>query len=379
MRIGVFTDTYVPDTNGVVTVIRMMEHYLRAAGHEVIIFAPSHPDYTEDSPWVYRFPSIPAIVYPHLRSAIVANPRAFRLIRTLDIIHTQDPFAIGMLGFFAARLIGIPHLHTYHVLYADYRRYLPRPIRPSQRMVERLSRAFCNRCDAVIAPSTPIKEELIRYGVVVPIYVLPYGVDTAEFEREPLHNVREELGIGDSALILHVGRLAMEKNIEFVLRAFEILRRHRHDAKLVVVGDGPRAQDLRVLAKALGISSHVIFTGYIPREKLIDLYLQADLFVTASKTETQGLVVVEAMAAGLPVVALRAMGVVDLVIHGETGFLVQENTDEFAQSCLLLLEDRSLRAYMSKKAKERAQYISAPNSTKKLLEIYEEVRGSCAT
>jgi len=382
MRIGLFTDTYLPDFNGVVTVVRLMERELRRTGHEVYIFAPAYPDQPEpEGKGVYRFPSIHFAYYRGMRIALPYSRRAIREIQRLEIIHSHDPFSMGLLALWASRRYGIPHIHTYHTLYAEYRRYLPRPIRPSRRMTERLSRLFCNSCDAIISPSLQMKRELEHYGITRPIYPLPFGVDEEEFSREVTWDARRGLGLEpEEDLLLYVGRLGMEKNLEFLLRAFRRLLklrlRDRPQARLIIVGEGPLRRSLEDYAQGLGLERgrEVIFTGYLPRERLIDLYKQATLFVFASKTETQGLVLVEAMMAGLPPVAVGALGVLDIVSSGETGLLVEEDEEEFARACLRLLEDEAERRRLGEAAQRWARTQSARASTQKLLEIYTAVR-----
>ncbi|MGQ9477945.1 MAG: glycosyltransferase family 4 protein [Candidatus Bipolaricaulia bacterium] len=377
MRIGLFTDTYLPEANGVVTVVRLMEQELRRAGHEVYIFAPAYPGgFRADSPGVYRFPSTNFRYYKGMRIALPYSRPALQLIPSLEILHSHDPFSLGLLALWASKRYGIPHIHTYHTLYAEYRRYLPRPIRPSREMTERLSRAFCNRCQAIIAPSEQMKRELECYGITRPIYPLPFGLDEEEFVRPTSWDVRAAFGLGEEDLLLYVGRLGIEKNLEFLLRAYKRLLEGRPKVRLILAGEGPQRRALEDYATGLGLQGRVIFTGYLPRERLIDLYRQATLFVFASKTETQGLVLLEAMMAGLPPVALGALGVLDLVVSGETGLLVDEDADEaeFAQAVLRLLEDEQERQRLGKAAQRWASERTARASTTRLLEIYEAVR-----
>ncbi len=371
MRIGIFTDTYVPDTNGVVTVVRLMERELRRAGHEVLVFAPAHPGFRDGRPEVFRFRSVRFILYKGMRLAIPYNRRAFSVLRTLGVVHSQDPFSVGLVGFGASFRYGIPHVHTYHAHYVEYRKYLPPPLRPSRRAVERLSRVLCNRCDAVISPSTATKEELLRYGVRVPIHVLPFGVDAELYRRPGGWDLRGALGLPpDAEVLLYVGRLGWEKNVEFLLRSFRLLADQRPGAHLVLIGDGPHRPVLEGLARSLALGDRVHFLGQMPWERLVDPYRQATLFVFASKTETQGLVVAEAMAGGTPPVAVDALGVRDLVIPGETGLLVEEDEGAFAEACLELLADPGRRREMGRRAREWALAHSAQASAARLLEIY---------
>lgn len=369
MRIGFFTDSYVPEVNGVVTVIEMMTRELKKDGHEIYVFCPSHPGRDETSTGVYRFPSVKFVLYKGMRMAIPYNRSALRLIPNLDIIHSHSLGPAGVLGLWASRRYGIRHVHTYHTLLADYRRYFPRVIRPTRGMVRRLSRSFCNRCDAIIAPSSQMKQELESYGITRPIYALPFGIDEQEFSHEVKRDIRSELNLPTEDLLLYAGRLGIEKNLDFLLRAFRHLLSLRQSARLIIAGDGPHRQFLERYAGSLGIAPFVTFTGFLKRSDLIDLYKQT-LFVFASKTETQGIVVVEAMMAGAAVVAVKAMGPQDMIASGETGILVAEREDEFAQACLRLLQNGSERQKMGEAARQWARANSSQASTKKLLEIY---------
>jgi glycosyltransferase involved in cell wall biosynthesis len=214
-----------------------------------------------------------------------------------------------------------------------------------------------------------MKRELESYDINRPIYPLPFGVDEEQFSREIEWNVRTELNLASEDLLLFAGRLGKEKNLTFLLRAFKCVLSYRDTARLIIAGDGPERQVLQKYAAELGIASYVIFTGFLERRRLIDLYKQT-LFVFTSKTETQGLVLVEAMMAGSPVVAIGKMGVLDIVHHEKTGVLVEEDEDEFARACHRLLEDEAERKKMGKAAHKWACSQTAQASTGKLLEIY---------
>ena len=369
MKIGIFTDTYTPEINGVVTVLEMMTRELNREGHKVYIFCPSYPTGDDFHTTVYRFPSVKFIFYKGMRVAIPYNRCALRLIPSLDIIHSHDPFSMGLLALWASRRYHIPHVHTYHGLYMDYRRYLPRVIRPTPGVVKSVSRLLCNRYNAIIAPSDQMKRELEGYGITRPIYSLPFGVDPEEFSHEIRWNAREKLNLPTEDLLLYAGRLGVEKNLVFLLRSFRRLLSIRPGARLIIAGDGPQRQILEKLTIDLGIAPYVVFTGFLPRKDLIDLYKQT-LFVFTSKTETQGLVLVEAMMAGATVVAVGVMGPLDIISSGETGVLVKEDEDEFARACCVLLEDPKERQRLGIAAREWAISQSSQVSTGKLFEIY---------
>lgn len=372
MRIGLFTDTYIPEVNGVVTVLTMMTRELRREGHEVYVFCPSHPSGDDISTGVYHFPSLGFPFYKGIRVAIPYDRSALRLISSLDIIHSHDPGPLGLLAWLASERYHIPHVHTYHSLYMYYRRYLPRPIRPTRGMVKSGSRLLCNRCDVTIAPSDQMKHELESYGITSSIHALPYGVDEEEFSHEVRWDVRAALNLPTEDLLLYAGRLGTEKNLDFLLRSFRRLLVLHPSARLIIVGDGPQRQPLERYAASLGIAAYVIFTGFLQRTDLIDLYKQA-LFVFASKTETQGLVLMEALMAGAAVVAVGAMGSLDMISSGETGILVREDEDEFAAACHRLLQDGDERRKLSMAAQRWAHSCSSQVSTRELLEIYGAV------
>ena len=375
MKIGLFSDTYLPQINGVTTTVHWLREELEHMGHEVYVFCP-HYGRERPDPRVVRLPSLPFLFHRESRVAFPTIPlRARRIMGELEAIHSHTPFSLGTLALWAARRARIPHVHTYHTLYVAYRHYLPPPLRPPRRMAEVLSAAFCNRCDAVTVESTPIRDELLRYGVRVPIHVFPFGVNLRLFSRPIQHDIRADLSLPrDATLLLYVGRLAPEKNVHFLLRAFREVALRRPDVLLLMIGGGPAAEDLVREAQRLGIAGQVIFPGYIGHDRLVDYYRQCDLFVFASKTETQGLVVLEAMAAGLPVVAIPEMGVKDIVRDGENALCAPEDEVRYAEAVLELLADASLRERLREGALRTARELSTETSTRKLLAVFEQIR-----
>jgi len=375
MKIGLFSDTYLPQINGVTTTVHWLREELERMGHEVYVFCP-HYGRERPDPRVVRLPSLPFLFHRESRVAFPTIPlRARRIMGELEAIHSHTPFSLGTLALWAARRARIPHVHTYHTLYVAYRHYLPPPLRPPRRMAEVLSAAFCNRCDAVTVESTPIRDELLRYGVRVPIHVFPFGVNLRLFSRPIQHDIRADLSLPrDATLLLYVGRLAPEKNVHFLLRAFREVALRRPDVLLLMIGGGPAAEDLVREAQRLGIAGQVIFPGYIGHDRLVDYYRQCDLFVFASKTETQGLVVLEAMAAGLPVVAIPEMGVKDIVRDGENALCAPEDEVRYAEAVLELLDDALLRERLREGALRTARELSTETSTRKLLAVFEQIR-----
>lgn len=241
-------------------------------------------------------------------------------------------------------------------------------------MVGKVSHAFCNGCDAVSVPSTPMKEELESYGIEIPIYVLPFGLDMDDFAGEPKINLHETLKIDPSEKVfLCTGRLSGEKNVDFVLRSFAKVVEEIPNSRLVIVGDGPARAELEALTSSLNLNNNVMFTGYVDWKDLIDYYKQADLFVYGSKTETQGIVFMEAMASALPVVAVGEMGALEAVLHNETGLLTHEDEAAFSEACIGLLRDEDRYRQFSEASLRAAENMSMQKSLEKLLNIYHEM------
>ncbi len=373
MRIGFFTDTYTPQINGVVTSIRLFATALEARGHEVYVFAPT-PRHPDDADRVVRFPSMPWAFQPEMR---VASPVSIAALRTLDslkldIVHSHDPFSIGLLGLNVAWRKRIPYVHTYHTLYPEYVHYVWET-RLTKRLAERLSRDFCQRCDSIVAPSSKVDAYLRAWGVTVPVDVIATGIDVETYARpEPvrLDSLRARLSLGaEERVVLFVGRLGREKNIELLLRA---LWHSRHpNVKLLVVGDGPHRHELEAIAAELGLENRVIFAGYLERADTVAAYHLADVFAFASTTETQGLVIGEAMAAGLPVLAVHDHAVEDFVVDGQTGFVVPALAEDLARALDDLLADETERARLAEASRERSSAFSIECQAEKLEAHYE--------
>lgn len=376
MRIGVFADSYKPYVSGVVRSIETFTQELTALGHEVYIFAPRYPHYRERSSNVFRFHSVRAPANPDFSLAIPLSARISTTMArlNLDIIHVHSPFLLGRLGVNCARRFGLPLVFTYHTLYEQYVHYVPFGQPLARELMVRMSRSFCNKCDLVITPTKKIKNLLSQYGVKTSIVVVPTGVDLTKFKSGDPSWLRDNYGIGsEEQVLLFVGRLTKEKNLDFLLEAFRLILTGVPSARLVIVATGPEEQHLKDLAENLGISDRVIFTGYLPQSQLISCYHGADLFVFPSVTETQGLVLLEAMAAGLPVVAVDAYGVSDMVSNGRDGLLVPPRVEEFAAAVGRMLQTPELRSRMAGEARLKAERMSSRQMTIRLVQAYESL------
>lgn len=375
MRIGIFTDSYRPYKSGVVQSIDLFTRDLVSLGHEVNIFAPSYPHYEKDSR-VFRFASIPA---PTNRDFTLAIPFSLRLRPTMkklkpDIIHVQSPFLLGRLGARYARELQVPLVFTFHTLYDLYIHYIPFAQNIARELTRRYYRDFCNGCDMVIAPTAVIADHLRKKGVTVEIRTVPTGIDVESFRTGDDRYIHSKHCLPEETrVLLFVGRMGQEKNIGFLIDVYSRVVTGYPDTRLVLVGGGPEEESLRELAGKLGISDRVIFTGSLDREEVARYYCSAYLFVFASVTETQGLVLAEAKAAGVPSVAVNAYGVGEMVRDGEDGLLTENSREDFQAKLKLLLWDRELRGRMGKAALRNAAALSSRASAEKLARCYEEL------
>jgi glycosyltransferase involved in cell wall biosynthesis len=377
LKIGIFTDSYRPYTSGVVRSIETFSEELQAQGHEVYIFAPDYPNCNkEKESRVFRFSSIPA---PTNHDFTLAVPFSIRLRSTikklnLDIIHVHSPFLLGRLGARYAKKLNLPLVFTFHTLYDQYVHYIPIGQNITKEITKKYCADFCNHCDLVIVPTEIIGKHLQSWGVRSAIKAIPTGIKIQDFRTNEKDWVHRKFGINPSCkLLISVGRLGKEKNFAFIIRSFKSIAESIPESRLVLVGNGPEKNALENLAREIGVLEKIIFTGTLSREEIIKAYNSAHIFIFASVTETQGLVVGEAKAAGLPIVAVKAFGISEMVEDGIDGFLTDLDMNQFIEKINLLLTDESLRHSLSQNALRNAVKISAQSCTNKLINCYNEV------
>lgn len=377
MRIAIFSDSYRPVINGAAVAVELLAEELRRR-HEVTIFAPAHPAQRAAEPGVERFPSYRLPRAPDYPLAIPWSPRLFRRFEqgAFDVVHAHSPFALGQAARRLARRHGLPLVTTYHTLYTEYLHYArPIPVSWLRPGIVALARSFCNACAAVVVPTEPIREIVRGYGVTTPIEVIPTSAVVSP-APEDVGYPRARFGLPeDAAIVLFAGRLAPEKNLELLLRAFAAARTEpgAAPAHLLLVGGGPSEAALRALAAQLGIGASLTFAGFLPRAELIRCYGGADLFAFSSTTDTQGLVILEAKSAGLPVVSVDAFGPATVVRDGVDGFLVPNDPAPFAAALARLIRDRALRRQMGERAREDALRFSPAAMTARYEALYERV------
>lgn len=375
MNIAFFSDSYLPYTSGVVRSIETFSSELRNLGHQVFIFAPSYPNYQKED-MVFRFKSVPALTHQEFTLAIPVSPTLRNKIKKLEIeiIHVHSPFLLGRLGAKIAKRCNLPLVYTYHTLYDQYVHYVPFAQNFSKWVVRKISKDFCNSCDLVITPTTIIGDILRQYGVYTPIESIPTGINLHDYAKGDAGWLKKKYNIPDcDTVLLYVGRLGTEKNIDFLLQAFKKILQAFPQTTLVLVGGGNQAGHFKALSREMQIADKVVFTGTLSRAMVVNAYLGADLFVFASVTETQGLVLGEAKAGGLPIVAVEAYGVKEMVTPADDGYLTPLDLNAFVEKVALLLSQPELRTALGRNARRNVQIISAQNSVKRLLSCYERL------
>ncbi|PMR74331.1 glycosyltransferase [Billgrantia endophytica] len=358
MKILMLTDVYFPRINGVATSIASFRDALERLGHSVTLICPDYPVGQVDEPDVLRIasrgvPGSPEDRMMHYRNVMALAPRLAK--ERFDLVHIHTPFVAHYAGMALARRLRLPVLATYHTLFEEYLPHYVRGVPSSwlRFVARRLSVRQCRRLEALVAPSRAMRETLERYGVKTPMVVIPTGLALERFSR-PTKEVdfRTHYDLPDNArLLLFVGRLAFEKNIAFLIDLLPRVLAEHPDTRLIVTGEGPARAELARRARQIGMEYAVRFLGYLDRHgQLQAAYRAADAFVFASRTETQGLVLLEAMALGTPVVSTAMMGTRDVLVDGEGCLIADEDLDDFAAKVNRLLGDNALRSELSCRA-----------------------------
>lgn len=374
MKIGLFTESYLPDPNGVATSIAASAKELQKLGHTVYIIAPSHPGY-KDEKNVIRLYSMRIYEKLDMRFALHLPERnLIKILRLdLDIIHGHDGGPVSFLGWEVAHLRNLPYIGTYHTLAHEYTHYVLRGKVVTPAMVKIFTRIFGNMCEELITPSEASKRELRKLGVKTPVLILPNGIDRASFQNSQKGFLRNKLKIKpNTKILLYVGRLGREKSVGFLLKSFQYVLKNHPNTALVLVGDGPEKKALKKIVEKLRLSN-VYFTGFIKPETIPQVYADADIFVFSSKTETQGMVLIEAMAAGLPVVAVKDKAFSALIQDGHNGYLSDGNEKEFAQKVEKILNSSTLHENMCKNAARSTEKYALEDRTRELFMIYTEI------
>lgn len=383
MKILFISDVYFPRINGVSTSIETFRHNLRSLGHIVHLIAPAYSMPSADETDILRVPARQVPFDPEDR--FMSYPWVMKQIDQLrseryDIIHIQTPFVAHYLGVKLSGLLGIPCVETYHTFFEEYLyHYVPLVPKKVMRFVAtRFSRQQGNSLDGMVVPSHPMVQVLKGYNITTHSKVIPTGIEPASFVTGDRVAFREHHHIPqDRPVLLFVGRVAHEKNIGFLLRMLDRIKENIADVLLVIAGEGPARESLEQDVRTRGLGENVMFIGYLDRHtQLNSCYRAADIFVFASRTETQGLVLLEAMAQGLPVVSTAELGTRDVLREGMGVWIAQEDVSDFADKVVKLLDDSQVRMELGDAGRDYAHEWSASKQAQRLLRFYQSVLDS---
>ncbi|WP_413627046.1 glycosyltransferase family 4 protein [Fructilactobacillus vespulae] len=375
MKIGLFTDTYFPQVSGVATSIKTLKDELERRGNDVYIFTTTDPNSKEVSEdGIYRFSSIPFISFTERRIAVRGLFQATQIAKKLklDIVHTQTEFSMGMIGKFVAKNLGIPCLHTYHTMYEDYLHYVAngKILKPIH--VKEGSLYFCHNLDGVVAPSKRVLDKITDYGVKSPIRIIPTGIDINHYEEPYNEKIRQSLGLDEKTpVMLSVSRLAYEKNISELIDSMPKILEKIPATKLVIVGQGPAENDLKQQAQEMNLTDAIIFTGEINNDDVNQYYQMANVFVSTSESESQGLTYIEAMAAGTKVVVASSPYTDDLVNDPALG-MTFNTKNEFIDDTLTYLANDNQYPDNQELRRNKLHDISAVYFVDRILNFYED-------
>jgi 1,2-diacylglycerol 3-alpha-glucosyltransferase len=382
VRVLFISDVYFPRVNGVSTSIRTFRQDLGNCGVETVLVAPRYAaPAPEDEPGLLRVPSgyVPRdpedrrMRWGALKRTLDSLPRD-----EFDLVHIHTPFIAHYAGARFARRAGIPCVATYHTFFEEYvHLYVPAmPRRIGRFLARAFTRSQCDDVQALIAPSDPMREILLEYGVTTPIHVLPTGLPADRFAAGDGARFRATAGLSpDRPLMTYIGRVAHEKNIDFLVHVFTQVRQSVPNAMLVIAGEGPARESLRQLVSSLKLDAAVHFAGYLDRNTaLLDCYAAANVFAFASRTETQGLVLLEAMAQGAPVVSTAELGTRSILKPGSGALIVQENKDEFATAVVRVLQDNALQKDLGDRGRVYAKTWSSASMARRLADLYDTIR-----
>lgn len=381
MRIGLFTDTYAPQINGVATSILMLEHSLRKLGHEVYVVTVNNDilsyDFGEAN--IIRIPGIPTGIYDYRLSGIYPLKAINKIKKwNLDIIHSHTEFGIGTFARIMAKQLDIPIVHTYHTMYEDYVHYITKGHfdTTSKKIVEYFTKFYCDKTVTELIVPTKKTYDLFKekYKYDRNIHIIPTGIEVERFYKEnvdfnKVNALKEKYKIAkDDFVILFVGRIAQEKSIDFLIDNHAYLMRRNKNCKLLIVGAGPDLEILKKKAKRYG--NNIVFTGKVPWEDVPNYYHIASCFATASHTETQGLTVIEAMAAGIPVVALDDESFNTVIKEGLDGYLFKDKK-KYRNSIVTLMSDKEKCMNMGRHALVSSDAYSSKYYASRVLDVYK--------
>ena len=383
MRIGLFTDTYPPYINGVSTSVAMLKNALEKKGHTVYVVTVGNKvlkyEYDERER-IVRIPGVPIGIYDYRLSKIYPLSMINIMKKwKLDVIHSHTEFSVGIFARLFAKQFNIPLVHTYHTLYEDYTHYVTKGHfeKSSKKIVEYLTKFYCDKtANELIVPTDKIyKLFKEKYEFNKNIHIIPTGIEIERFfieniDKKLIETLRKHLNISKKDfIIIFVGRLASEKNVEFLLKAHQKIIKDYPRIKLLIIGDGPDKEKYEKLVENLNIENNVIFNGKAAWEEIPYYYHCSDIFATASKSETQGLTVIEAMASEKTPLCIKDESFLGTITNELNG-LIFETEEEYISHVITLYENNDLLKYYNKQARIQAEHCSSTSYAKKVLEVY---------
>lgn len=384
MRIGLFTDAYPPVINGVSTSVLMLKQGLEKLGHEVYVVTVNNESFSyKKEDHILKLPGFPIGIMDFRQSGIY-SVRALNIIKKwrLNIIHTHTEFSIGTFARLISKQLNIPLVHTYHTMYEEYIYYITKGYfdSASKKLVEYLTLFLCDKTiDELIVPTEKTKDLFKeKYKVKRDVHVIPTGINVSRFysenvNKKEVEELKKELSIKQKDfVIMYLGRIAKEKNLSFLIDNFVDVLKRIPNAKMYIVGDGPDVNNLIQSSKKQGLSKKITFVGKVPLDEVPKYYNLCDVFVTSSTSETQGLTVLEAMAASKPVVAINDESF-KLVIESKKDGILFETKEEYIDAINELYKNKSFYSQISKNARKKAKTYSAEEYAKKVLKVYEKV------
>ena len=381
MRIAFFTNCYKPLVNGVVTSIVSLKEAYERKGHDVYIFAPRVKDYIDQKRNVFRYRSVnltSKVKYP------LPIPLSFRVKKVItefnpDIVHFHHPFLLSFPAIMYGKKLGIPKILTIHTQYEQYAYYVsPVPERVTQEAIKMIISNLAYKTDCITTPSDSMKKIMENYGIKNRIEVIPNAIHLISFQEDDeskraeikkKYNLKE-----DDKIILFVGRVASEKSIDTIIKALEIIKkRDNNKVKLLIVGNGPAMDELQQLTRTLKVEKDVVFAGTVSNEEIQHYYKMAYLFTITSTSESFGIVIIEALASGIPVLAVRAPGAADILTDDLDGLLVDDDVEKFADALEKIIREPELREKLSKGALKTSEKYNIDTISERMLNLYREV------
>ncbi|HOJ65280.1 MAG TPA: glycosyltransferase [Spirochaetota bacterium] len=380
MNIALFTDCYKPIKNGVVTSVLQLKDGLEEKGHNVFVITVEVPNYIEKDENIYRMQSFKVGLGTEQRFGLFHQGpiNRFLLKKNIQLIHTHTEFSIGYCGKWAAKKLKIPHIHTTHTMWEDYRHYILNGKLISRNLARNILKAFLKRVFVIIAPSIKAKKYYQELVPDIPVKVIPNGIDIQKFKSSKITNdeisqLRKEFNLKkNDKILIFVGRIGKEKRVMELFDTIVPIIKSNPNVKMLFVGDGPQLPELMRKAKEANLEKEFIFTGFVNWELVYRLYSISSIFVTASLSEVHPMTLIEATMCGLPIITRRDDSYLDLVNNGVNGYLV--DTDEEISSCIQkLLNDNKLLEMFSDESYNISQKFTAENHVNKVEALYNKV------